>query len=483
FFVMFPRLNWNMAARHMPRGLGAEAGLSETIRLGSTGGSIKTTARVVARVKLTPDPGKAELDRYFVASRLSQFDGRGWDGPKSSSNYPGINLFPEQRDPVVQQYELLPGYGAPIAIALSPPVGFFNATSLHAGTPSARIGFSVVKGREVRFAGTGNCYTYTAWSSKGDAGLPTTQPERDAALELPDKLDPRVAPLAKQIAGGEKDPAKIAEKLIAYLQKNYQYSLELPGQVDDPLANFLFERKAGHCEYFATALTVMLRTLGVPARVAVGFYGGTRNGDHYILRAGDAHAWTEVLTAKGFVTVDATPEAGRRAQSSGFLSWATDTYEQVETWWARTVVDYSFRDQFSFAQKLLDSRPVELARRIRLPATGRLAATAITGILAYLFVRLLARGRGGARKKHEATILFEAMQRVLKRSGVEVNDADDVSELAASLKKSAHPLAPEFGRLSARYLSARFGKSPLREGELDHLLNVLDRAAREQSAR
>ena len=82
--------------------------------------------------------------------------------------------------------------------------------------------------------------------------------------------------------------------------------------MQDPLADFLFTRKQGHCEHFATALAVMLRTQGFAARVVAGFFGGQRIGDHYVVRAGDAHAWTQLFVpGRGWVTYDATPDASR----------------------------------------------------------------------------------------------------------------------------------------------------------------------------
>ena len=111
---------------------------------------------------------------------------------------------------------------------------------------------------------------------------------------------------------------RAAQKLASWLQSEYTYTLELGGDVADPLMEFLFVRKAGHCEHFATALTLMLRTQGFQARLATGFFGGERVGDEYLVRAGDAHAWTHVLVpGRGFVTVDATPPAFRASQSAG----------------------------------------------------------------------------------------------------------------------------------------------------------------------
>lgn len=472
FFALFPRLSWNVAARKMSRGLGGgSAGLSTNIQLGATGGTIKTTARVVARVQLSPDPGKAALDRYFVASRLSSFDGRTWDGPtEAERTRTTLNLTGSKPNLISQTFELLPGYGQPIALALEQPAAFMHATALRSSGATRNAGFSHVKGREVRFGARGNGYTYTAWSV--ERAPVATEEERTAALALPAKLDPRIGKLAREIVRAETDPAKMAEKLETHLRTKYTYTLDLPGPVDDPLADFLFERKAGHCEFFATALTVMLRTLGVPARVTVGFFGGVRSGDVYVLRAGDAHAWTEALLADGrFARFDATPEEGRRAQSTPLSTLITDAYERVESWWSRAIIDYSLRDQIDFLRTVSSPRDGPgldaQSKRFSFPSLRRLFATAATGLIVFVLVRLLL-GRGKRSSVHDATALLVAIERSLEQARVDKEENEDISVVVKRLRATAHPLADVVDTAARRYLEARFGHRPLMDGELDH---------------
>ena len=88
-------------------------------------------------------------------------------------------------------------------------------------------------------------------------------------------LDPRIPRLAAQIAGSAPTNYDKAALLETYLKTHYGYTLQLPFTTpNDPLSNFLFERKQGHCEYFASSMAVMLRTLGIPARVVNGFRSG-----------------------------------------------------------------------------------------------------------------------------------------------------------------------------------------------------------------
>src|SRR5690606_25865885 len=96
-------------------------------------------------------------------------------------------------------------------------------------------------------------------------------------LQLPD-LDPRIGELARSVAGDIGPPLQKARALEAYFKGNFGYSLPLPSQKRaDPLAYFLFERKEGHCEYFASSMALMLRLEGIPARIVNGFYGGVWN--------------------------------------------------------------------------------------------------------------------------------------------------------------------------------------------------------------
>lgn len=484
FFALFPRLSWNVAARKMSRGLGGgQTGLSTKIELGSTGGSIKTTTRTVARVRLSPDPQKASLERYFVASYLTAFDGRSWDGPTRTLPARGtLNLLEQKPQMVVQQFELLAGYGQPIAIALETPAAFMHAVALRSSGSTNNAGFVKVPGREVRFGATGNGYTYTAWSSARPTE-PTAQ-ERTDALQLPPKLDPRVAELARQIVGEEQDPEKVAEKLERHLRTQYRYTLELPGQVEDPLADFLFARKEGHCEFFATALTVMLRTLNVPARVTVGFFGGKASGEGYVLRAGDAHAWTEAyVPGRGFTRFDATPEAGRGAQGATLSALLTDAYERVESWWSRTVVDYSLRDQLQFVRKVLPKNAAERERaesNSDLPSMRRVFATLLTGAVVFLLMRVLL-GRGRKSAVHDATALLDAIEKSLQQARVQTAENEDIEQVVARLKASEHPLADPVENATRRYLEARFGRRPLRDGELAHHVQRLSAQVKSRS--
>ncbi len=138
-------------------------------------------------------------------------------------------------------------------------------------------------------------------------------PEYNPAYLDYESLSPRAQDLASQIVAGHgASQFETVMTLTNYLQQHYQYSLQLghvpPGR--DPVDWFLFDAKIGYCEQFATAETLMLRSLGIPARLATGYSTGDYDPvlDQSIVREHDAHAWVEVWFANhGWVPVDPSP--------------------------------------------------------------------------------------------------------------------------------------------------------------------------------
>src|SRR6202035_410019 len=117
----------------------------------------------------------------------------------------------------------------------------------------------------------------------------------DVYLRLP-PVDPRIPRLATRMIGSAANNYDRASTIESYLRNHYGYTLALPRtQPADPIANFLFDRKEGHCEYFASSMAVLLRTLGIPSRVVNGFRTNELNDitGNYVVRAKDAHAWVE----------------------------------------------------------------------------------------------------------------------------------------------------------------------------------------------
>ncbi len=476
FFIAFPRLSWNVAARRPSRGLGAVSGISDGVRLGASGGEIKLNPRVVARIELSPDPKKEELDAYWVVATYGTWTGREWkDDTLPGNPRPQITLGDLDGREIRQRIELLPAYGSPMAVALETPVLFSQAASFNAGG-GRRAGFVHAPHRDVRFADGAPSHTYLAASRPVEAVTSAPLDEETLARyrALPE-VDPRVAALAKQIIGDTTDALEAAIRLEGWLRKNLSYSLELPESDGDPLAQFLFERKAGHCEYFASALAVMLRTQGFASRVATGFFGGERIEDGYVLRAGDAHAWVQVwVPGRGFMSLDATPPAGRGAQPRPWLDWMVRAWDHLDALWRADVLDYSMRDQARAVMKVIGSGSRSRLQGPNIPRNAWIAA-GVAALIVYAVwrVRGLKRDRG---EVGEATLLREQTERVLAEAQVVPGDGEGLEELRKRLVQQGHPLATSVDALTRRYLEARFGTRPLRAGERAHLVRRFSEA-------
>src|SRR5581483_5310566 len=196
-----------------------------------------------------------------------------------------------------------------------------------------------------------------AYQGLSDVGRPTAEQLRSSGTAYPPgitirylqrpALDPRITALAEQITSNAANPYDKALALEEYLRTHFGYTLQLPQRpVDDPLADFLFVRKQGHCEYFASAMAVMLRTLGIPSRLVNGFRNGEYNDvtGSYIVRARNAHSWVEAyFPGHGWISFDPTPAAAQPLPDrwSRMLLYV----DAAREFWREWVINYDFSHQ------------------------------------------------------------------------------------------------------------------------------------------
>ena len=470
-FACLPRFSWQLATRRGPLRGQSTSGLSEGVSL-SGSGRIKVNPRIVARVRLDPDPRTPTLEGYWLGRTFDTFDGTKWQSRGARRRVWGKVRAPSGGGPSVHQWvELLPGYGARTVFALQWPA-MFSAASARTAEGGRPALFIEQRGQEIRIDEAAPAYSYQADSMRELAGGGALAPtgDRPEYLQLPAELDPRIVTLAQSAAGPTGDAIEAAHNLERFLQRNYSYSLEPSDDVRDPLAQFLFVTREGHCEQFATALTVMLRALGIPARLATGFFGGERVGNQYVIRAGDAHAWTHLILPDGrLISLDPTPEASRAAQAAGALDWLARVYETLSERWRNSVVDYSLQDQADLATWVR-----QIPRRTIPP--GALLGLALLGAL--LLWRWAKRRRPAV---DEATAMLQAAERILAQAGVATRRGECVEDVARRLAFLRHPISPALTHLTKRYLEARFGRRPLRPRERARLIRHL--AATHRSTR
>src|ERR1043166_2174073 len=322
-------------------------------------------------------------------------------------------------------------------------------------------------------------------------------------LQLPSTLDTRVASLAWTVVrqAGARNTFDAARAIEAHLNRNayggdYRYSLTMRAAGPDPLSDFLFNVRAGHCEYFATAMAVMLRTLRIPARVVNGFQAGEYNAaaDAYVVRQADAHSWVEVYfpESDAWVTFDPTPADGRAAGTSGGgLSGALRRYAgALELFWLPYVVAYHRRGQQTLARSVEErvSSSVRGASesadslRARLSAwwAGRSGGTGPLAVLPSplavalgLFLlaaavllwlrraRLLELLRGMRRGKPDAAVVefYRRMTEALAARGLRRRADETPLEFASALG------TPEVLTITRAYNRIRFGAQHLNNAE------------------
>ena len=175
----------------------------------------------------------------------------------------------------------------------------------------------------------------------------------DNYLQLPHDFDNRIGQLSAEVTELTRNRFDAAVAVERYLQTQFGYTLEMKAGGDDPLADFLFNVREGHCEYFASAMALMLRSQGIATRVVTGFQQGEYNetADVFVVRQRQAHAWVEVYFpgVEAWVSFDPTPSAGRDAGLApiGVSAKLTKYLEALEMFWIQYFVAFDNQEQRS----------------------------------------------------------------------------------------------------------------------------------------
>lgn len=292
-FWLFPRLGsplWGIPERAMARpGLSDEMAPGEWIDLMAD----DTPALRVQFFGPAPPPAQ----RYWRGPVLWDFDGHRWTTPRRPPDLPAPAV---QSSTAHWDYQIdYEPTDRRLLVALDLPLQAPTGTRLDPD-------YTLRSDRPL-----GNLTRWRLQSSaphRFQAELP--EPLRREALRLPPGFNPRTLALARQWrqeAGS--DDAAVVRRMLAWIGKEFAYTLDTPLPGHDGVDEFLFQQKAGFCEHFSSAFVVAMRAAGIPARVVTGYVGGVRNplGGYWIVRRMDAHAWAEVwLAGRGWMRVDPT---------------------------------------------------------------------------------------------------------------------------------------------------------------------------------
>jgi transglutaminase-like putative cysteine protease len=445
------------------------SGFTDHVELGAYG-EIETDTTVVMRVRFPDDLKDPERlpNLRWRGLAFDSFDGRVWTaGPRhrlllrreASGEF--VVASPRGTGPVVRQEIFLDPIGTDAIFVAPRPLrvelrggalGIDDMGSVTAPTPSARLQYIVDSELEM-----------TPPRGQREGRPPGVAPAR--YLQLP-PLPDRIPALAREVTAGSRSSYEAALKLNHYLSTQFKYTLVIKQQSQlDPLEEFLFVRRSGNCEYFAASLAVMLRSLGIPARVVGGFQRGEWNpyGRYFMVRLKDAHSWVEAsFDGAGWVTLDPSPRAELESAQLGPNPFAL-YLDALRMRWYRYVVNWSLRDQIGVAASaqrevlhwsawLKESR--ESLRSVP-RAVVAVSAVAVLALLALLWRGgpMAARQALGARSPR----FYVQALRALRRRGFRRGTAETAREFRQRVEAEAPVFAEPLQRLTAVYEGCRFG--------------------------
>lgn len=371
-FLIAPRYGSSALSR-TSGGLAGFVGFSDTVNLGDIG-RLQQSERLVMRVRVEDSRAERHQSLRWRGVALDEFSGRGWRRSRGRGSYEQTNsernLFQfgtiDSLHRITTQTFFVEPIDTPVLFAAP------RAVAIQGMFPYVRRdteGSLSTRQHDLERI------TYKAYSD-------TTEPEAEILrvdfepypqlhpadtrlaftryLQLPGDIDPRIAQLAREwiVRAGARNRYDAARVIEQHLQRDFGYTLDLKAGGTDPLADFLFRVREGHCEYFSTAMAVMLRTQGVAARIVNGFQMGEYNdaADAYSVTQRDAHSWVEVYFPEtdSWVTFDPTPAAGRpaRTHTGGLRGSLTKYAEALELMWVQYVVSYDKQEQRTLATTL-----------------------------------------------------------------------------------------------------------------------------------
>lgn len=350
-FVSFPRLG--LGFLELDSGEGPVSGFSNHVELGEVG-RIKQNDSVVMRVEFRKN-GQAYRPPSRVLWRgvsLDYYDGKTWFSTmppvRQSLNAQGhgVQLFTVSvpREMIVQDI-YMESFNSPVVFTYGIPLeieGTFKQIQMDQGYSLKTLDRHTGPRRYTIIADIGNPTTNYPHPLRFNS--PNIYPSR--FLQLP-KTSSRTRKLASDLADNADSETVKARKILKYLKNNYGYSLDMKRKThESALDEFLFVRKEGHCEYFASAMAVLLRLNGIPSRIINGFAGTEWNdlGQYMIVRQAHAHSWVEAyIPDLGWQVYDPTPpDPTAVSHSSNMLARRLDL---MRLYWQRYVIRYSTQDQ------------------------------------------------------------------------------------------------------------------------------------------
>lgn len=479
-------------------------GFSNRVRLGEIG-NIKQNPAVVMRVKVKGAEALPAAWKWRGVA-LDQYDGTTWtQSPMRrttvSARRKGWPLnqqvftlrVPEDRpqEPIIEQTILLESLNTNVLFTAGNVLSITSSdiTHLMRDTMGALVLPNPPLSR-LRYTVTATRTPGSEWEWPRTADYASTK-----YLALPTGMDTRIASLAAEITRGQVGPYEKAQAIENHLFSHYTYSLHLKGSGsgEDPLAQFLFSTRAGHCEYFASAMAILLRCLHIPSRLVNGFRLGEYNsiGRDYMVRQSDAHSWVEAFfPGYGWVEFDPTPP-DPVASIYPVSQWVRHLADALELFWADHVVNYDVWQQTRAVNGAMRSFGVlensisgfnrywlqnlqsrlahaELPRprpdQARPLLMGLLAAAGLLALVEGLRRRPWLFTSNVQRRQSIAVEFYSEMLKALRRHGIEKPKHQTALEFCRAYDKRREAIY--LTAITESYHKARYSRTPITADEL-----------------
>ncbi len=339
-FLIMPRVNYPLLG--VGFGLGSvQTGFSNNLNPANATNVLKNDATVFRIIAQNGQRLPDLRNAYWRGEVLDYFNGYSWFH-KHQTNYIGNIAYPKGVKPIKLSILMEPSfqnvlfsYGIPIDanVKNDPEIKPYITKDLTIGTRYPvvhRILYSITS-------------------------IPTSYYKEDVLnlqdyLELPPNIDPSIKALANSLKGNTAQES--INNVINYFSKGFKYSLSNPNASKDKiLYDFLFKIRKGNCQLYASSTAILLREMGIPARVVIGFLGAEYNkdGNYYFVTNSMAHAWVEAYVNGYWEEIDTTPYIANYEALK--ISKIRKLIDYVSYLWERNIVNYSFNDQKRLAQK------------------------------------------------------------------------------------------------------------------------------------
>ena len=453
----------------------ATSGLSDTMSPGDIS-NLSMSNEVAFRVSFDGDI-PAPRDRYWRGLVLTSFNGRTWTSREPSFSRDAREQIETVGDRIDYEITLEPTRQLWL-FALDMPIDWDIDKSFMG--PQQQLARSIPIDQRTAYKAT----SFTDYR----VGKELPNLYRRWYTSLPEDNNPRTAALAREMREAAGSDRAFAEAVLSMLnEQEFYYTLEPPPLGSNPVDRFLFDTRRGFCEHYASAFSVMMRSVGIPARIVLGYQGGEINplGGHLIVRQSDAHAWTEIwFDGVGWLRVDPTaavaPERVEIGASDaafdgigetwGFSAPARWVHQVTMAWdavnakWNEWILGYGPDTQNSFMQWL----------GMHEPTWRKMLLTLVVLVVALvMFISVLLMLRYQPPEKDEAAKLYA---KFVKRTGVEPRTGETAHVFALRARETGRVPAASVNEITAAYMDARYGGDDTANLRLRQAVGAIEQA-------